>query len=402
MNAQILKASIFAALLVVLAVGTLSWLRLLPTHAEEARAHAEAVRGLIDSLQTSLPPIDPILEASTRVGAWSQQAPSGGKVSIEAGELRDTVKQLDAARQAVASTRASWTAMAAQAKIHTAKLETLLGDTVWPDQLGGLLRACRELLLLLGWPLALVIALAYIRHSDKAKDWFGAIAKSIHKVAYKGVEVTLWGEEFRQSQSDTFAKFRADVQAEYDKLAERHAIERTLNLILKGTIEPELKRIRKESVDYRATIHVRDALFKNAYYQLVDYLPTGGNRGRAWSVRYGMVGRAWRLEKDSVNRQVGTSEDLIEHWGMTSDESQGQARQSMMCCILKTSAGTPIGAFYMDAKDKDAFGTTDEMHALVDKVQQAAKAKDLIKSLEAIWETIKTKAPLVEVYGNRS
>lgn len=148
---------------------------------------------------------------------------------------------------------------------------------------------------------------------------------------------------------------------------------------------------------------MRDALFKNSYYQLIDYLPTGGNRGRAWSVRYGMVGRAWRLEKDSWNGEIPSSEEgLIHDWGMTRDEARGSARQTMLCCILKTSAGTPVGALYIDAKGKHNFGNDVQMGELAKKACEAAESAGLIKSLDAIWEEIKKKAPLVEVYGNRT
>jgi hypothetical protein len=293
----------------------------------------------------------------------------------------------------------------AETKTHAAKLKAMLGDAVWPDQLRSVLRTCKDLLLLLGWPLALALALLYILHSDRAKDRIVLLAKSIQKVGLPGgFEVTLWGEQFRQDQSDTFKKFRADVQAEYDKLAERLTIKDTVARLLKEKIEPELTRIKPaQALDYRATIHVRDALFKNSYYQLIDYLPTGGNRGRAWSIRFGMVGRAWRLEEDSWNGEVpSTSDILMRDWGMTRDEAQAQGRQTMLCCILKTSTGAPVGALYMDAKGKGKFGTDAEMKSLAETAQQAAVTVGLIKSLEVIWDDIRKKAPIIEVYGNRT
>jgi hypothetical protein len=326
--------------------------------------------------------------------------------------MNDIVAELKTTQDGVAKTRASWIAtqaetIATQAETnsHAAKLESMLSDVVWPDQLEGALKTCKDLFLVLGWPLALALSLAYLLNSDSAKDRIAQLARSIQSVALPGgFGVTLWGEQFRQDQSDTFKRFRADVQAEYDKLAERYTVKDTLARILKDTIVPELERIKPDTaLDYRATIHVRDALFKNSYYQLVDYLPTGGNRGRAWSVRYGMVGRSWRLEKDSWNGEVSsTAEKLIEDWGMTRDEAQATGRQTMLCCILKTSAGTPVGALYMDAKGKDQFGSPIDMTGLAQTAQRAAEAYGLVKSLDAIWEDIKKKAPLVEVYGNRT
>ena len=337
------------AIVVLLLAAAGSWLRQLPTHSEEAKGHVEAVKGLVNGLKDSLAPIEPIIQVNSRAMAWAGQKPSNGKIVVSLDEVKDVVKQLEATQAAVTKARASLVAVEAETNSHAAKLESMLSGAVWPDQLRGMLRTCKDLLLLLGWPLALALALAYILHSDSAKDRIALLAKSIQRVVLPGgFEVTLWGEQFRQDQSDTFKKFRADVQAEYDKLAERHTIKDTLARILKDTIAPELKRIKPNSAaDYRATIHVRDALFKNSYYQLIDYLPTGGNRGRAWSVRFGMVGRAWRLDKDSWNGEIpSTSEKLIQDWGMTRDEAQVPGRQTMLCCILRTSAGTPVGALY--------------------------------------------------------
>jgi hypothetical protein len=402
MSLQKKAAAVLAVFLLLAAAGT--WFRQLPTHSEDARGHVEVVKGLVSGLQESLPPIEPIIQARSRVEAWAGQTPTGGKVAINLNELTVVIKQLESTQNAVTKIRASWVAAQALINSHAKDLESMLGDAVWPDQLKGALRTFKDLLLMLGWPVALILALAYILHSDSARDRIRLLAKSVRSLTLPGgFAVTLWGEEFRQDQSETFRKFRADVQAEYDKLAERHTIKDTLARILKDTIDPELRRIKQSSVDYRATIHVRDALFKNSYYQLVDYLPTGGNRGRAWSMRFGMVGRAWRLEKDSWNGEVpSTPDDLIQNWGMTRDEAQVPGRQTMLCCILKTSAGSPVAALYLDAKGRHEFGSDNEMTRLAQTAQRAAEAAGLIKSLEAIWDDIKRKAPLVEVYGNRT
>jgi hypothetical protein len=399
------KLVIFAAILVALLGGAGVLLRQLPTHSAEAQGHVQAMQGLVDGLKESLPAVEPIIQATSRVASWASQKPSAGAVSVRQDDIKAVAKQLDTTQDALIRARASWVASDAEAKVHAAKLKSMLSDAVWPDQLRGTLRTGRDLILLLGWPLALALVLAYVLHSDKAKDRIVLLAKSIQKVSLPGgFEVTLWGDQFRQDQSDTFKKFRADVQAEYDKLAERRTIKDTVARILKEKIEPELKRIRpSQTVDYRATVHVRDALFTNSYYQLIDYLPTGGNRGRAWSMRFGMVGRAWRLQNDSWNGEVpNTPEKLMEEWGMIRDEALGPARQTMLCSILKATDGTPVGAFYMDAKGKDEFGSSAEMKVLADAVHQAAETAGLTAGLAEIWDEIKKKAPLVEIYGNRT
>jgi len=116
-----------------------------------------------------------------------------------------------------------------------------------------------------------------------------------------------------------------------------------------------------------------------------------------------MVGRAWRLEADDWNGEVPkTSTELIQNWGLTRDEAQAPGRQTMLCCILKATTGIPVGALYVDTKGKDEFGTPAQMEKLTKVLQKAAADSGLIASLEAIWEEIKRRAPLVEIYGNGS
>ena len=48
---------------------------------------------------------------------------------------------------------------------------------------------------------------------------------------------------------------------------------------------------------YRATVHIEDFLFQTFLQQLFNYYPAGGRAGRAFSVRYGVIGKAWRSNK---------------------------------------------------------------------------------------------------------
>ncbi len=363
------------------------------------------MQGLVTALKDSLLPTEQIIQARERVEAWAAQKPADGKVLVSQTEMTKVLEQLESAQIATTKARTSWTAAEQETKNRAEKLKSLLGDSVWPDQLKGMLRSVRDLSLVLGWPLALALALAYVLHSDRAKDRLVILASSIQKVAFPGgFELTLWGEKSGIDQSATFQKFRVDVKSEYDKLAEQRTIKETVSRMLKDTVEPELTRIRKtKTVEYRATVHVHDALFSQAYYQLIDYLPTGGNRGRAWSIRFGMVGRAWRLREDSWNGKIpDLPKSLITDWGMTQEETKVKGRQSMLCCILKAPDGIPVGAFYLDATGPDGFGTEAEMSSLADKIHRAAEDSGLTKSLEEIWAEIQKKAPLVEIYGNRT
>lgn len=119
-NSRIL---IIVIILVALSVGALSWLRQLPAHSVEARAQVEAIEGLVNGQQASLPAIDPIVGVTTRAAAWAMQKPSAGRVSIDSEELREALKQLEREEESLTRARTSWVAAQAEVKARSARLK---------------------------------------------------------------------------------------------------------------------------------------------------------------------------------------------------------------------------------------------------------------------------------------
>ena len=114
-------------------------------------------------------------------------------------------------------------------------------------------------------------------------------------------------------------------------------------------------RLKKSG--YRGTVHVMDALYSDALYQLVDYYPRGRGAGRRFSTRFGILGRAWRLKRSVEEPSVPTRTDrLINEWGMTQEQAADAARgrQSFVCIVL-SDEGSPRGVLYLDARPDRAF-----------------------------------------------
>lgn len=129
------------------------------------------------------------------------------------------------------------------------------------------------------------------------------------------------------------------------------------NVIEKGLIplfDPAL--VTNDPDLYRVTVHVPDTLQIEMLYQLVDYYPPNTfppARGSRKSIRFGAIGKAWRLGRSAYSGAVSTSpEDLIKDWGMTRDEAKkaGRGRQTFLAIIITDESDVPLAIFYMDAK----------------------------------------------------
>jgi hypothetical protein len=116
---------------------------------------------------------------------------------------------------------------------------------------------------------------------------------------------------------------------------------------------------------YRVTLHMPDTLQPEMLYQLIDYFPHGpfpATRGRRKSIRFGAIGKAWRLQLSDYSPTVPTNRsDLIKDWGMTAKEADlaGHGRQTFLSVILTDSSKIPLAVFYMDAIPPNFLGNRD-------------------------------------------
>ena len=214
----------------------------------------------------------------------------------------------------------------------------------------------------------------------------------------------------RNTQEEVLSSYRQQVIAQYDAAAIQNQISDTVDRIVKNKILPFFeKQDTSKKPDFRCTIHVRDILFQNSLYQLIDYLPRKysaagkGGRGRAWSVRYGMLGRFWRLEQSGFKGTVPKSEaQLINDWGMTKTEAESASgRQTLFCCLIRGKNQSPVAIFYLDAEADNAFGDDSQMSALLQIVEEAVTTFGLDSALEDVWKKVQPVAPLIEIYADR-
>lgn len=291
------------------------------------------------------------------------------------------------------------TTLGAEIGTRVKLIKDQIGPPTTVDRLAG--NTIKDLLIAFAWPLSVVIGASYLLVSSRGGVLLQRIFRHIRSLKVPGLEVVV-GEELKETAEEAFKFHREQVKKQFDSWAQRQAIRETVNRILEEDVEPFLRRQLDPCPGYRCTIHVPDILFADSLYQLIDYAPMGeGPRGRAWSVRYGMMGKQWRLGSSGSSGEIPTNvEDLIRDWGMTRAEArEAGRRQSLVCAILQPENRDPVGIFYLDAANANAFGTREQAEPLLTVITQSCKKHGLVDALAMIRDELRKQAPLIQIYG---
>jgi hypothetical protein len=282
-----------------------------------------------------------------------------------------------------------------------------------PEQASDEWPAWRDALLrwFFGWPGLILLMASFLLFAPQALPRIQELASIFQSIKIGGAEFILSRSE-GQRLSLQIKRSRKLVTQQFDEWAGMKEIVKLHHEIVEETIlgsVPDLnERIRLHSL-IRSTIYVPDLLFSETLYQLTDYYPPAkGERGRAFSTRFGIIGRAWRLEQSHYDKSVPTDkEKLISDWGMTLKEAKdaGHGRMSFACFVLKgiSDPELVIGMIYLDAKEKEVFGDTDEgadsrWAKLEQGVQSAARDKGLSKLLEDLNDGLIEEGAHVRIY----
>jgi len=251
----------------------------------------------------------------------------------------------------------------------------------------------------IAWPLMVLVALAAIASSPSARASLGKLGSRITGIQFSGFQIALTPESATRANetvTDTFAKYRTTIKARFDALARRHDLDRLLERIAHDHIAPNLSEEAKQ--DYRATIHVADVLFEDGLYQLVDYYPGGGGRGRAFSIRIGIIGKTWRsgASQDEPNVNPGR-DDLVNAWAMTEREADqlGKGRRSFLCTLLVGNDRLPVAILYVDSPAANAFNPH-----LAERIENACRDYGLTQELVAISREMRSIGPVLPIFDH--
>jgi hypothetical protein len=258
-----------------------------------------------------------------------------------------------------------------------------------------------DLLPRIAWPMIGSLLVLYLVFSPNAPRRLARLFKPFRSFKLLGAEFVLSEEaakELAVDAEEAFATYRKRAKREYDLLVDAYDIRSKLENVLEH-IWGGKKGIGKTK-DFRSTIHVRDILFDEGLYQLLDYYPRGGGGGRTKSIRFGIIGKVWRSGSSLVQDEVSTDPaDLILDWGMTREEAEaaGLGRKSFVCVLLRDSTKTPVGLFYIDAAG-GAFGSEKQKQELIGAIDANCRDQGLTEALASIGHQLRGRAPVIPIY----
>lgn len=270
------------------------------------------------------------------------------------------------------------------------------------------------------WPLVVLFAIVYL-----GRDLISGLASRVRKLKGGPFEAEFSAERAREVAAnvhESYKDFLKTAQAEYDRQANARLLQELLLPDAVNAIRRRLKEQRRAegseplAEGYRATVHVPDVVFKDYLYQLLDYYPNGRGRGRRFSVRYGIVGQAWRLKENlgkgnalraadaAVTGEPDREKDvraLISEWGMTRTEAENweRARPSFLCTLLRREGanGEPAGILYLDSASKNAFGNDSDATKLAGELQNDPAVKTLAEAVGKAMEELRKGGAFVEI-----
>lgn len=250
------------------------------------------------------------------------------------------------------------------------------------------------------WPFVALVAVAALAVFKELPSRLGQMIRPLHSIKVLGAELTLTEQEASQVEhtaQEVLTSYRRTVNAEYDRLARYYAIAAQFEQAIE-------KASRASGIHFgaisglRATLYVEDELIEDHLYQLIDYYPEGGGHGRTFSMRFGIIGRTWRLRESQLHEEVPTdAKELVLNWGMTKQQAQvaGQGRQSFSCTLLRDANGAVVGLVFIDARERSAFKGLDpaEQRAFHDSLSNACDACAVTYGMASLSKELRNRVP---------
>jgi hypothetical protein len=248
----------------------------------------------------------------------------------------------------------------------------------------------------ISWPLVIVIALIILLVTPRGSEFTKRIFSRVNSVKFMGTELELSADTARQITGDVLASFEAYrklVDAEYRRQIRIYGIQSQFEVVAQKVVN----RVgNQKEFQLRCAIHINDLMYPDLLYQLTSYYPSRDGQGRTKSIRFGIIGRAWREGEPRAQGHV-VPEKLVSDWGMTKIEadSAGQNRQSMLATVLLDHNHVQVAVFYLDAMTQNAFGSQNQINDLHEFIRSECNDAGLPNTLDSLkQEMSKTVASL--------
>lgn len=222
------------------------------------------------------------------------------------------------------------------------------------------------------WPAVVLFVLIFPPTRAAIREFASGLTEfvtMIRAVKAAGVELSLDPNSARRVVGSSTEIVVAAFRAATDDACRKAGIWGKFERVIESVIVEELKKNHAAIPHFRATIYILDGVYVETTYQLVEYLhrpdsqtrPTERpiTRGRRLSIRFGIVGRAWRLGVSDYDPDVSTDpSDLIRNWGMTHEEAStaGRGRKSFAVFLVRDAEQHPLAGVYLDSETANLLG----------------------------------------------
>lgn len=240
-----------------------------------------------------------------------------------------------------------------------------------------------------------------------------SVASRVKAIKALGAEVEFENkEQIELSLDDTLKRFRDTTWLLYDQQRNVHRIDGLLAAIVDTDVPAVLEQTMAPAPKVgklRATLYIDHALLPGYLLQLTPYYPAGRGAGRAFSIRWGIIGKVWRSEVSETADLPGPEDpkdkmlELQSRWGLTRAEAEDQrtsrSQVSFAAIAIRDYSGRPIGLLYMDT-DGRLFGDSlgDQPGSLARRLEdRLAHHPELSRKLCAIHESVATKTPRIKI-----
>lgn len=258
------------------------------------------------------------------------------------------------------------------------------------------------------WPVVVLIVVALLAWGP---DRLGRLLASLNLELPGGFKLSGGAaapEAFKKEMGDTqkmVAQTNKEIEEAYSaakeyvvQLRDRYGIDQLVE-----RLAVEVARIIGDQCpdDFRLTVYVPDLIFEDRLYQLTEYYDQKGQRvppnrsGRAFSIRYGIIGRVWRTGVSEIEGQLISKEDreqlgenpdvrdlekfIARRWGLTLDEAVRIRPYPSYGAIRIERGEHPLGLIFFDSKKPNAFGNPPASKWIESAVHNSALAVALLE-----------------------
>lgn len=252
-------------------------------------------------------------------------------------------------------------------------------------------------------PITVIIFSCLVIASERLRYFIVDIFRNFRQISIFGFSIDASPDSAKkldQRVALQISLFRNEINLFISREVKRFNIYKNLKKLFNEEILLHCKNIHEEfrSEDWgvRATIHMKDPVSLDNFVQICDYFPPTGGRSsfRRRSLRFGVIGLSWRMEKSIYIKSVDVDDkdEYIVRWGAFDAEVDKMLnKRPSVCAIpLKDSDDSVVGILYMDSGRSSFLGSDCQGDGFADFLEKQSKIfKDLNRAIVELSDELK-------------